>query len=64
MPILYKGETLGVLEQVNKANQAYYTQEDLTILATLASQAATALQNARRLNKAKNLTINCRNLTG
>ena len=45
VPIIYQGETLGVLEVVNKTEQAHYTEEDLTILASLASQAAIALQN-------------------
>lgn len=47
VPIVYRGETLGVLEAVNKTGQAHYTEEDLTILETLASQLATALQNNR-----------------
>jgi signal transduction histidine kinase len=51
VPIIYNGETLGVLEVVNKAGLAHYTQEDLTILETLASQAALALQNSRLLEK-------------
>jgi signal transduction histidine kinase len=51
VPIIYRGETLGVLEVVNKAGQPHYTEEDLTILETLASQAALAIQNARLMNK-------------
>ncbi|MEZ0397092.1 MAG: ATP-binding protein [Anaerolineales bacterium] len=51
VPIIYKGETLGVLEAVNKANQAHYTEDDLTILETLASQLAVAMQNNRLLNR-------------
>jgi signal transduction histidine kinase len=51
VPINYQGETLGVLEVVNKAEQAHYTEEDLTILETIASQAALALQNFRLLEK-------------
>jgi len=47
VPILYQGETLGVLEAVNKLGDAHYTEEDLTILETLASQAAIAIQNTR-----------------
>ncbi|HEX7541857.1 MAG TPA: GAF domain-containing sensor histidine kinase, partial [Anaerolineales bacterium] len=47
VPIIYHGETLGVLEVVNKTEHAHYTEEDLTILETLASQAAIAIQNAR-----------------
>lgn len=53
VPILYMGESLGVLEAVNKADGTHYTEEDLTILETLASQAALAMQNARLLGKAQ-----------
>jgi signal transduction histidine kinase len=40
-----------VLEVVNKAEHAPYTEEDLTILETLASQAAIAIQNAHLVDK-------------
>ena len=53
VPILYQGETLGMLEAVNKTEHAHYTEDDLTILETLASQAAIAIQNARLMNKAQ-----------
>ena len=36
--IFHKGETLGVLEAVNNTDSAHYTEEDTTILETLASQ--------------------------
>ncbi|MDO9348712.1 MAG: ATP-binding protein [Anaerolineales bacterium] len=51
VPIIYKGEVLGVLEAVNKANPAHYTEEDITFLETLASQAAIAMQNTRQMSK-------------
>jgi len=54
IPIIYHGETLGVLEVVNKTEQAHYTEEDFTILETLASQAAIAIQNTRLMNKVQN----------
>jgi len=47
VPILYQGEMLGVLEAVNKLGDTHYTEEDLIILETLASQAAVAIQNTR-----------------
>lgn len=47
VPIIYQGEVLGVLEAVNKTGDAHYTEDDLTILETLASQAAVAIQNTR-----------------
>jgi signal transduction histidine kinase len=51
VPIIYHGETLGVLEVVNKTEHTHYTEEDLIILETLASQAAIAIQNACLVNK-------------
>ena len=51
VPITFQGEKLGILEVVNKTGEAHYTEEDLTILETLASQAAIAIQNARLLKK-------------
>jgi signal transduction histidine kinase len=41
-PLIFRGQTIGVLEVVNKNNHAHYTEDDLTILDTLASQAAVA----------------------
>ncbi len=40
VPMLFKGETIGVLEAVNKQNGLPYIEDDLMILETLASQAA------------------------
>jgi signal transduction histidine kinase len=42
VPLIFRGQTIGVLESVNKLDKAYYTEDDLTILDTLASQAAVA----------------------
>lgn len=41
-PLIFRGQTIGVLEVINKRNQTHYTEDDLTILDTLASQAAVA----------------------
>lgn len=46
-PILFRNESLGVIEVVNKIDGADYTGEDVTILETLASQTAIAVQNTR-----------------
>ncbi len=51
VPIIFHGETLGVLEVINKAEEAHYTEEDLKNIETLASQAAIAIQNSRLKNK-------------
>jgi signal transduction histidine kinase len=40
IPLTFRGETIGVIEVINKRNNTYYTEDDVTILETLASQAA------------------------
>jgi len=45
VPIVVRGETIGVLEALNKRDEAHYTEEDLTILATLAALAGQAMRN-------------------
>ena len=46
VPIKVQGNTIGVLEVVNKANNAHYTEDDVTILEMLALYAGMALWNA------------------
>jgi len=46
VPITFEGNTIGVLEVVNKADSANYTEEDVTILEILALYAAMALWNS------------------
>ncbi|HEY5729514.1 MAG TPA: GAF domain-containing sensor histidine kinase [Anaerolineales bacterium] len=53
VPIIMRGETIGVLEALNKRNDAHYTEEDLTILATLAALAAQAIRNVHLERKVK-----------
>jgi K+-sensing histidine kinase KdpD len=53
VPISYKGDVLGVLEVVNKSEQAHYTEEDLRILEIFGSQAAIAIQNNHLESKVK-----------
>ena len=45
VPLAYKGQTIGVLEVVNKGDNLHYTEEDATILEILALYAATVLWN-------------------
>jgi len=47
VPVIYRGEPIGVLEAVNKTGQVHYTEEDLSLLETLASQAAIAMETSR-----------------
>lgn len=46
-PILFRNESLGVIEVVNKIDGSDYNGEDVTIIETLASQTAIAVQNTR-----------------
>jgi len=45
VPLIVRGEVIGVLEALNKKDDAHYTEEDLTILETLGALAAQAMQN-------------------
>jgi signal transduction histidine kinase len=46
VPLTYKGNTIGVLETVNKKDNANYTEEDVAILEILGLYAAMALWNS------------------
>ena len=50
VPMMFKGETFGVLTAVNKLS-GIFTNEDKVILENLASQAAIAIQNANFLQE-------------
>ncbi len=45
VPLILHGKPVGVFEVFNKANSVHYTEEDALVLETLASLAATAMQN-------------------
>jgi signal transduction histidine kinase len=53
VPIIVRGEVIGVLEALNKRDDAHYTEEDLTILATLAALAGQAIKNVHLERKVK-----------
>lgn len=53
VPIIVGGETIGVLEALNKRDDAHYTEEDLTILATLAALAGQAMRNVHLERKVR-----------
>ncbi|HAV75832.1 MAG TPA: hypothetical protein DCX53_00605 [Anaerolineae bacterium] len=53
VPLIVRGEAVGVLEALNKRNDAHYTEEDLTILETLGAIAAQAIRNVELLRKVK-----------
>jgi signal transduction histidine kinase len=46
VPMAYKGDTIGVLEVVNKGDNAHYTEDDATILEILALYAAMIVWNS------------------
>jgi signal transduction histidine kinase len=47
VPLLVKNRTIGVIEVLNKKNEADFTGSDIQILTNLATQAAIAIENAR-----------------
>jgi signal transduction histidine kinase len=51
VPLTVRREPIGVIEAVNKRGGSNYTEEDQTILETLAPQAAVAIENARLLGQ-------------
>jgi signal transduction histidine kinase len=53
VPLIVRGEIVGVLEALNKKDDAHYTEEDLTILETLGSLAAQAMQNMKLMRKVR-----------
>src|SRR5687768_14127338 len=57
VPLMVRGEVVGVLEALNKKDNAHYTEEDLTILETLAALAAQAIQNVALQRKVRATSI-------
>lgn len=53
VPLMVRGEVVGVLEALNKKDEAHYTEEDLTILETLGALAAQAMQNVDLMRKVR-----------
>ena len=57
VPLMVRGEVVGVLEVLNKKVDAHYTEEDITILSTLGALAAQAMRNATLQRKVKAVNI-------
>jgi len=57
VPLMVRGEVVGVLEALNKKDNAHYTEEDLTILETLGALAAQAMQNVALQRKVRATAI-------
>ena len=53
VPLLVRGQVVGVLEALNKKDAAHYTEEDLTILETLGALAAQAMENVNLARKVR-----------
>lgn len=53
VPMIFKNQTIGVIEAVNKKGNTTFTSEDVTTLEVLASLAAVAWQNTRLLEKSQ-----------
>ena len=49
VPMVFRTQTIGVLQALNKNRNAPFTSDDVSILETLASQAAVALHNVKLL---------------
>lgn len=57
VPLMVRGEVVGVLEVLNKKDAAHYTEEDITLLETLGALAAQAMRNATLQRKVKAVNI-------
>ena len=55
VPIIHKGEVLGVLNCTDKAGNGEFTEDDLEFMRTMASQAAVAIVNARMMDHIREL---------
>ena len=62
VPIIHDQAAIGVLEVVNKKGEGNYTEDDLALLETLASQAAIAINIANLFEKLQDQDANLRNL--
>ena len=57
VPLIVRGEVVGVLEALNKRDDEHYTEEDITILETLGALAAQAMKNVALDRKIKETSI-------
>ncbi|MGZ9223058.1 MAG: sensor histidine kinase, partial [Anaerolineales bacterium] len=53
VPLMVRGRVVGVLEALNKKDDAHYTEEDLTLLETLGALAAQAMENVDLARKVR-----------
>lgn len=57
VPMIFKERPIGVLEAVNKLNHGRFSEHDVQILSTLASQAAVAIENARLVTELQEANV-------
>ncbi len=57
VPLMVRGEVVGVLEALNKKDNAHYTEEDLTILETLGALAAQTMKNENLHRKVRATSV-------
>ncbi len=57
VPLKSKGKVLGVIELINEPTDERFTKDDLILLQTFSDFAAIAIENARYVEKIKELTI-------
>lgn len=50
VPMIYKQELIGVIQSINKKNNAPFAKEDLDLFEALADQCAVAIENARLID--------------
>ena len=57
VPLMVRGEVVGVLEALNKKDNVHYTEEDLTILETLGALAAQTMKNESLQRKVRATSV-------
>lgn len=57
VPLRSQGKALGVIEVTDQTGSRVFSEEDLSILGTLADYAAIAIENARNFQRVEELTI-------
>lgn len=58
VPVILESEIIGVLEAMNKIEGAKFTESDMKLFSTLASQVAIVIKNAKIIENQQNFLIN------
>ncbi|RPI32279.1 MAG: GAF domain-containing protein [Chloroflexota bacterium] len=53
VPMIFRSETIGVIETINKRDNTHYTEEDVTILENLSSHASVSILSMLMLDETK-----------